>query len=92
MFEVKHLGYEAGRLYFFDAKKMLCSGRSSTWTGEDQFSSQLFKNSFFTKVSGVPGPYKGTGSTGNGFFVFVNKNCHTSVHRRVLAVNEDDIR
>ena len=40
VFEVKHLGYEAGDNLFFDAKKMALGGRSMTWTGEDVFSSQ----------------------------------------------------
>ena len=56
------------------------------------FSSQLILAPIFTKVSGVPGPYEGTGSTGNGILVFANKNCHTSNYIRVLAHNEDDIR
>ena len=71
---------------------MLLGGRSSLWTGEDVFSSQVLARPVFTKVSGIPVSYEGTGSTGNAILVFANKNCHTSSVSRVLAHNEDDIR
>ena len=90
--EVKHLGYEAGDFNFFDAKKMRSEWRSSLWTGEDVFSSQGLGKTIFTKASEVPGLYEGTGSTGNVFLLFANKNCHTSSDRWLLAHNEDDIR
>ena len=92
MFEVKHLGYEAGDFYFFDAKKWFLTGVLRFERGRTSFHFKVLFRTFFTKVSGVPGPYEGTGSTGNVFGDFANKNCHTSSRTRVLALNEDDIR